>query len=265
MKFSKMHACGNDYVYVFSDAKDDDLAKFAIFASDRRKGIGGDGVIALSLKEGVDAQMRIFNRDGSQGATCGNGVRCAAEFLRKNYGFNKDTFKILTASGCVRVTLFNKGNSVIATAKYGKPRIFFNADKIIKVYSDYGVRLNKNDVFAVNVGNKHLVFTDIALSAKELASIAAKSGLFEDGVNVERVKFQSCSAVAEVYERGSGYTQSCGSGAIATAYALSLKNGKNEFEITTSGGTLSVELCDDGALLTGKVIEVFRGEIDYAL
>lgn len=265
MRFSKMQACGNDYVYVFSDAKDDALASFAVFASDRHTGIGDDGVIALSDTDGYDARMRIFNRDGSQGATCGNGVRCAAEFLRKNFGLNKDTFKILTASGCVSVTLSDNGNSVIATAKYDKPRIFLNSDKIIEIYFEYGIRLNKNDVFAVNTGNRHLVFTNVDLSARKLAEIAVKSGLFKDGVNIERVTPDVGGATISVYERGSGYTRSCGSGAIASAYALSLQNGKNKFEITTDGGILSVELRDDGALLTGEVKEVFKGEIDYAL
>lgn len=265
MKFSKMHACGNDYIYILSDATSEKLSKFAIFASDRHKGVGGDGVIALSRGDGYDAEMRIFNRDGSEADMCGNGVRCSAEFLRDFAGIKKNDFIIKTRSKTVEVELTDSGGITEATAKLDMPFVFLNSEKLSRVLSAAGLNVNKNEVFAINAGNEHLVFYGETLPADKLAGYAEASGLFDNGINVEKAELHGGELDVSVYERGSGYTLACGSGAIAVAYSAFLKTGGTQYKINTEGGTLSVCFKNGKVRLSGAVNEVFRGEIDYEI
>ena len=262
-----MHACGNDYVYFVNPFKSDEqLKNFAVFASDRHKGIGSDGIITLSRSDTADVKTRMFNADGSEGSICGNGVRCAALFATKYTGVAKNVVNIETNAGIVEVKLDKaEKNRAHATAAMPAPKTYIDSEKLARVMRENGFSVSACDVFAINAGNEHLVVTDGELSAAQISEIADESGLFTHGVNVEKCVATKDGVYAEVYERGSGYTLSCGSGAVAIAYAFYLKDGSPARTITTDGGTLSVRLTQKAAYLSGEVAEIYHGEIDLEL
>lgn len=265
MKFIKMQACGNDYIYFFNPFKSENqLKNFAISASDRRFGIGGDGIIALENSARADIKTIMYNADGSRGAICGNGVRCAAFFAKKYSTTTSDLIKVETDCGVVGVQLTDiKVRSCTAQASMPRPFEYISSRKAETALSCAGINVDKSDIFAIDVGNKHLVVFGGENSAEFIASRTAECGIFSGGVNVEKCEETEKGAKVEVYERGSGYTLSCGSGAVAVAKALALRHGGREFEIAMRGGTLSVELAENAARLKGEVNEVFTGDAYY--
>lgn len=266
-KFIKMQACGNDYIYFFNPFKtEDELKKFALFASDRRFGIGGDGIIAIESSARADIKMVMYNADGSRGAMCGNGVRCAAFFAKKYADVKNNSVTVETDCGVVSVKLTDiKSRSCTAQAAMPFPREYMSSQKVAAALLAAGVKIDKGDIFAIDVGNKHLAVFGGEKSAEFMAKKAEESGLFVGGVNVERCEETARGARVEVYERGSGYTFACGSGAVAAAKALSLRRGGDKFEIIMRGGTLWVTLAENAAYLKGEVKEVFEGSADYEI
>ncbi len=267
INFIKMQACGNDYIYFFNPFKsEEELKKFAVFASDRRLGIGGDGIIAIESSARADIKMIMYNADGSRGAICGNGVRCAAFFAEKYAETAENFVTAETDCGIVGVTLTDiKAHSCTAQAAMPTPREYISSQKVATALFSAGLKTDKSDIFAIDAGNKHLVIFGGEKSAEFIAKKADECGLFIGGVNVERCEETARGARVEVYERGSGYTFACGSGAVAAAKALALRRGGDEFEIIMRGGTLWVTLTEEGALLKGEVKEVFEGSVDYEI
>lgn len=265
MFFSKMHAAGNDYVYIRDqDYETERLAYLSRIFSDRRKGIGGDGLICVKKLDENAIRMRIFNSDGSEGATCGNGMRCAALFAAKYLGSRRNELTVKAKAGDYPVRLFFDGKEVIAEADFDEPREIFGGEKLFKALSPF-IKIDKNKMFAVNAGNDHLVAVGGEFNAEIYAKAAFRSGLFADGVNAEVISFCGNDIKVSVFERGSGYTLSCGSGAVASAFALKKITGRTEFTLKMPGGDLSVKFSDKIATLKGEINEVFTGNIDYEI
>ena len=215
-----MHAAGNDYVYIRDqDYETERLAYLSRIFSDRRKGIGGDGLICVKKLDENAIRMRIFNSDGSEGATCGNGMRCAALFAAKYLGSRRNELTVKAKAGDYPVRLFFDGKEVIAEADFDEPREIFGGEKLFKALSPF-IKIDKNKMFAVNAGNDHLVAVGGEFNAEIYAKAAFRSGLFAGGVNAEVISFCGNDIKVSVFERGSGYTLSCGSGAVASAFAL---------------------------------------------
>ena len=265
MKFVKLHSCGNDYVYFEQgNLKKEDLPALAVKISDRRKGIGSDGIICLKKRSG-GITMRIFNADGSEGKTCGNGVRCSAFFAKKYMGFTGDRINVFTKSGLSPVVLEDVTNlTSVATAKMGKPCFCRLSEEICSALKKTELFVNERDVFTVNTGNEHVVFFSglpLSVAVKHIEA----TGLFPDGVNVECASVTQSGIKAEVFERGSGKTLACGSGAVACVFAavLSKRAKENQFiNVFMPGGTLQVKISDGEAFLRGETTEVFKGEYE---
>lgn len=260
-----MHAAGNDYVYIRDqDYETERLAYLSRIFSDRRKGIGGDGLICVKKLDENAIRMRIFNSDGSEGVTCGNGMRCAALFAAKYLGSRRNELTVKAKAGDYPVRLFFDGKEVIAEADFDEPREIFGGEKLFKALSPF-IKIDKNKMFAVNAGNDHLVAVGGEFNAEIYAKAAFRSGLFAGGVNAEVISFCGNDIKVSVFERGSGYTLSCGSGAVASAFALKKITGRTEFTLKMPGGDLSVKFSDKIATLKGEINEVFTGNIDYEI
>lgn len=260
-----MHAAGNDYVYIRDqDYETERLAYLSRIFSDRRKGIGGDGLICVKKLDENAIRMRIFNSDGSEGTTCGNGMRCAALFAAKYLGSRRNELTVKAKAGDYPVRLFFDGKEVIAEADFDEPREIFGGEKLFKALSPF-IKIDKNKMFAVNAGNDHLVAVGGEFNAEIYAKAAFRSGLFAGGVNAEVISFCGNDIKVSVFERGSGYTLSCGSGAVASAFALKKITGRTEFTLKMPGGDLSVKFSDKIATLKGEINEIFTGNIDYEI
>ncbi len=286
-----MHAAGNDYIYVDGDENEAvDFSAAARKLGDRRFGVGSDGLIAVFKDESgaADFFMRIFNADGSEGATCGNGLRCSAAFARIIGKTTKSEIKIRTLSAVHNVVLEEYAGEIIASADFPLPKFAsvheLAEKKLCEILglSDENDEGNENEISSlsktngksaektvcvVNNGNLHAVFFGAAAGAETLATKIIQAGIFKDGINVESATADESSVCCDVYERGSGITYSCGSGAVATAFAAREKLGLDwsVYPISMRGGTLFVKFDDKKAYLSGAVTPIYKGEIfeDY--
>lgn len=283
MNFLKIEALGNDYVYVDAEeVQNCNLYELTRKISSRRFGIGSDGLITVEKITDSTIRMTMFNADGSEGAMCGNGVRGATLFACKKLGIKAPKIKVATKSRVVNVLIdefekikdFSTITKINATADMGVVKSGKNPSIIAEELAKVGLYVDKRQVLHVNVGNPHLVFFEPNYSLSAICNAVIRSGLFPNGINVERVfKIQNKSEnqsriFMEVSERGSGKTLSCGSGAVAVAYAFSVYSyrpldGNLKVEITTEGGTLSVFFEGGKAFLSGEVNEVFAGYYDH--
>ncbi len=276
LKFTKMHGCGNDYIYINCfEQKIDDPATLSTLLSDRRHSIGGDGIILICPSDIAEAKMRIFNKDGSEGKMCGNGIRCVAKYLLDSKMFaNKSNIKIETLSGIKYLDILKDSkNEAIVKVNMGRASLdsksipmIFEKDKVI----NEPVTLNDEvyNITCVSMGNPHaVIFCEEVYSAKvkEIGSKLSSHRMFPEGVNVEFVSFVDKNNITmRVWERGSGETLACGSGACASVVAASENGfcGKNEdITVHLRGGKLVVNYSDDQVFLTGNAVRVFEGEI----
>lgn len=278
MKFSKMHGIGNDYVYVNGFAETvPHPEKVSEFVSDRRFGIGSDGLILILPSDKADCRMQMFNADGSEGMMCGNGIRCVGKYAYDHGIVNKPELSVETKSGIKYITLQTEnGKAVGATVDMGKA--------ILKP-QDIPVRAEGEDFIAqslevngqtytatcVSMGNPHcVIFTDsdpMALYLPEIGPHFENHPLFPERINTEFARvLDDHTLFMRVWERGSGETFACGTGACATAVAAVL-NGfcKRDEEITVKlrGGDLRIVYKSNGTvMMTGSATHVFDGEID---
>ncbi len=271
MKFVKMQANGNDYVYVEkSQIKTDDLSSLAKTVSNRRFGIGSDGLIVVEKINSESVSMQMFNSDGSEGKTCGNGVRCSAFFAQKYLDVSQSEITVLTKSNPAKVKILSSDNfSATANANIGVPKRKF-APFLTQSLQKVGLYVDYQDVFEVDVGNPHLVFFTDKYDLPTLSLGVEKSNLYKDGINVERVyKVETLSPkgyllFSEVYERGSGKTLSCGSGAVAVAYSFAQKTRLSPsgiiFTVSMDGGDAQITFENDCAFLQSEVRIVFEGD-----
>ena len=265
MKFTKMHGCGNDYVYI--DCRNElpeNVADLAVRLSDRHKGIGGDGIILICSSDKADFLMRIFNADGSEGRMCGNGIRCVAKFVFDKGLTDKHHLEIDTLSGVKIIDIDPDAKPGDAetwvTVDMGKPEIE-TTEETIELPD--GSRLSGS---VISMGNPHFVcYADGPLTDEMVLGkgpMAEKHDRFPDRSNIEFARLAGNDEVEmRVWERGSGETMACGTGACATAVAAIAK-GLTGRDVTVHlrGGDLRISLDDRGhVLMTGPAETAFEG------
>jgi len=278
MRFTKMHGCGNDYVY-FDCTKTDlpDESAAAIALSDRHFGIGGDGIILIKKGKIADFEMVMYNADGSRGAMCGNGIRCVAKYVFDN-GLTDKTSISIESMGAVKyidITVKN-GKAVSARVDMGVPVL--EAEKI-PVLSDKDRVINEKitvdgkeyKMTCVSMGNPHaVVFIDDSPKAFPLEKVGPlfeNNPVFPDRTNTEFIKvIDRKNLEMRVWERGSGETLACGTGACASAVAA-IVNGlaDNEVCVHLLGGDLNISWSgneNESVFMTGPATTVFTGEIE---
>jgi diaminopimelate epimerase len=276
MRFTKMQGCGNDYVYVdcFDLPLPKDPAELARKMSDRHFGIGSDGLILICPSDsGADARMRMFNADGSESEMCGNGLRCVAKYVHDHGICRAPQLKIQTGRGNLTVDLEVKGGLVArATVNMGKP-ILEGAMIPTKLIGNPPVEVplevagQSLHVTAVSMGNPHCVtFVETATDnlVLGLGPIIENSPMFPARTNVEFIEIISPTEVRQrTWERGSGETLACGTGASAVCVAGVL-TGRTKRKIINHlrGGDLELEWREsDGCVYkTGPAVEVFSGD-----
>lgn len=270
MKFTKMHGAGNDYIYIdcFNE-KVENPFELSKQLSDRHFGIGGDGVVLIKPSSKADCFMDIYNADGSRAQMCGNAVRCTAKYIYDNR-IRKSVITVETLSGIKKILVSDDDYKV----NMGKP--IFNGRLIPTRYGDSIVRGknlnidNKNyKITCLSMGNPHCVtFCDNIdeLNLEKIGPLFERHEMFPERINTEFAEFIDTNCLKmRVWERGSGETLACGTGACAVGVA-SVINGyckKNtEITIKAKGGILKVKWCEnDNVYLTGEAIKVFDGEI----
>jgi diaminopimelate epimerase len=275
MRFTKMHGIGNDYVYVstFDQRPPHDPVALARAVADRHTGIGGDGLILIMPSERADARMRMFNADGSEGEMCGNGVRCVAKYLFDRGLASKKQLTIETGrgiltldleveSGRVRRVRVDMGTPILTAAEIptllpGNPPL------------DVPIEVGEGTlaVTAISMGNPHAVTYDPDVGSFPLETVGPvveHHRAFPRRVNLHVVEIKSRSEVTmRTWERGSGITLACGTGACAVCVAgvLTGRTGRRVFA-HLPGGDLELDWPSDHAsvFMTGPATEVFSGE-----
>lgn len=276
MKFTKMHGIGNDYVYVNCLKENvDDPAGTARMVSDRHFGIGSDGLILIKPSEKADFQMDMYNADGSRGAMCGNGIRCVAKYVY-DYGLtDKTSISVETGSGIKYLDLtVENGKVSLVKVDMGKPdltasHIPIEAEEEEVIDSPFEVEGKTYRITGVSMGNPHaVVFMDDIenLDLEKIGPGFENHVRFPDRINTEFVHVESQDKVRmRVWERGSGETLACGTGACAVAVACVL-NGYTKREVTVGllGGDLKIcwDEQDGHVYMTGPAAVVFDGEIE---
>jgi len=272
MRFTKMHGAGNDYVYVdcFQEPMPDDPAELARKVSDRHFGIGGDGLILICPSEIADARMRMFNADGSESEMCGNGVRCVAKYVHDHGIACKNTLQIETGRGVLAIEL-EIANQKVRRARVDMGEPILDPARIpTTLPGNPNAPLDLGDcrlsVTCVSMGNPHCVTFVEELNDHWVLSVGPRietDSHFPRRVNAEFVQVLSPSeARMRVWERGSGETLACGTGACAVcvAGALTGRTGRN-VRVHLPGGDLEIHWAQDNHVyLTGPAVEVFSGE-----
>ena len=274
LPFTKMHGCGNDYIYVdVSQHPIDDPVQAAIQWSDRHKGIGSDGLVLIDKSPipEADFSMRIFNADGSEAMMCGNASRCIGKYLyerthlwpfpvSEGNGYQETKIRLLTLSG-IKVLNLHIFNGIVesVTVDMGEP--------ILEDASQFIASRGLAQGTFVSMGNPHyVVFTENVDLVGETGRALEHHPAFPQRCNIEFARIEADGNIrTRVWERGSGITQACGTGACATAVAAFLtgKAGRKS-DIVMDGGTLTIEWreSDNHVYKTGPAEFVFDGEVE---
>ncbi len=275
LKFTKMQGCGNDYIYINCfEQKIEDPSALSIELSRRGHSVGADGVILICPSEVADAKMRMFNADGSEGKMCGNGVRCVGKFIYDNGIATKDTVTVETLSGIKTLSVFaENGKAYALTVDMGKASTDPAALPVLSdapvIDSPINIGGKEYRATCVSMGNPHcVVFCDDVkgLDLKTVGVPFERSELFPESVNTEFVKVLGKNLLEmRVWERGSGETLACGTGACAVAVAATLCGYCDKGEDITVrllGGDLTINYTDERVLMTGPAVTVYEGIID---
>ena len=271
LKFVKMHGLGNDYVYIdcfpataAAIIASTDLSALARTVSDRHFGIGSDGLVLILPCKEAEASMRIFNADGSEAEMCGNAIRCVGKYLYESVLHTQQKMRIKTIA-CIRKLCLHIQNGLVheVTADMGTPKTATDS-----------LALKGRDLLgftSVNMGNPHAVFFHSGvISDAEMADLGERIGThphFPKGTNVEFAHVRNARELdVRVWERGSGETMACGTGACAAAVAA-YRMGKTEEEIIVhlKGGELLIHYdpLENKITMTGPATEVFRGTYSW--
>lgn len=269
--FTKMHGCGNNYIYVYlPDNPIADLVKAAVEWSKPNFGIGSDGLITIEKSDKADFKMRIFNNDGSEAMMCGNGVRCCGKFVRDHHLTEKDVVTFETLSGIKTLTLFDNADGEVIAARVDMGEPILN-NRLQCDTPDGGLRLGDVNGLKgtfVSMGNPHNVIFVDDISQVDLANVGPtfeRHPLFPERVNTEFAQLMPDGTIRmRVWERGSGITMACGTGACATSVAATLtQNTGRTNTIVMDGGPLRIEWGDDNHVyMTGPAVTVFDGTIE---
>lgn len=275
IKFTKMHGAGNDYIYV--DAMAYPIAhpeEVAVTWSDRHKGIGSDGLILIDRSDVADFKMRMFNNDGSEGIMCGNGVRCIGKYVYDHRLTSSTTVTLETLGGIKVLQLYTDENDLVVKARVdmGEP-ILVNKDQCATESGSMlatTIEANGQQYTGtfVCMGNPHFVIFVDDINQVDLCGegpALETHPMFPQKCNVEFAEVRDGGVIrTRVWERGTGITQACGTGACATAVAAIL-NGKavGGAVIAMDGGDLEIEWPGSGNLfMTGPAATAFEGEIE---
>ncbi len=275
LKFTKMHGAGNDYIYI-KDFRGEikNPSKLAIEMSNRNFGIGSDGLILILKSKKADFRMRMFNADGSESEMCGNGIRCFAKYVYDHKLTDRDRIHIETGGGIKELELKVKNNLVESvTVDMGEPVL---QRERIPMIGDPGMVINENLhlpdgvtflITSVSMGNPHvIIFVEDAenFPVSKYGPIIENFQLFPNRTNVEFVQILSKKEVIQrTWERGSGETMACGTGASAVTVAGVLtKQTERKITVHLKGGDLKTEWDkkSNHVFLTGPAVEVFKGE-----
>lgn len=276
LNFTKMHGCGNDYIYFNCFEQNiDNPEELSVRLSDRHFGIGGDGIILICPSDVADARMRMFNADGSEGKMCGNGTRCIGKFMYDNGMVSKPEMTLETLSG-IKLLKFQIEDGKVANVTVDMGAAILNPAEIPTRFEGeqaVSVPLEANgetySVTCVSMGNPHCVlFLDEvdSLDLEKIGPAFENHPMFPERTNTEFVRvIDDHTLQMRVWERGSGETWACGTGACAVAVAAVL-NGickKNEdILIHLRGGDLTIRYTDEAVFLTGSATKVFEGSIE---
>lgn len=278
MKFTKMHGCGNDYIYV--DGQKEQIAPeekpgVVRFLSDRHFGVGGDGVIFINPSSEADFEMEMYNADGSRAEMCGNGIRCVAKYVYDKGLTDKEEFTIVSAGMRKQISLTVKeGKAAAARVNMGRPELAAEKIPVISkekqvIDEEILVEGKPYHMTCVSMGNPHAVIfmEDVKhMRIEEIGPSFEKHSRFPKRINTEFVRVIDRQNVEmRVWERGTGETLACGTGCCAAATACVL-NGLTDRKVTVHvpGGSLLIEWNEkeDTIYMTGPAETVFEGEID---
>lgn len=274
MKFTKMHGCGNDYVYVnLFEEKIDNPAELSIKVSDRHFGIGSDGLITIGPSDVADFRMRIYNADGSEAEMCGNGIRCVAKYVYDHKMTDKTEISVESGAGIKYLTLFvEQGKVEQVRVDMGEPilepaqiPVLAEGDKVVD--EPIEVCGKTWNMTCVSMGNPHaVVFVDNVadFEIEKYGPHFEKHERFPKRTNTEFVEIISREEInMRVWERGSDETWACGTGTCASVMACILNNRTdNKVLVHLRGGNLTIEYNEktNHIFMTGPATEVFSGE-----
>ena len=278
LNFTKMHGCGNDYIY-FNCLKEqlENPEEIAQKLSHRHFSVGGDGIVMICASNIADAKMRMFNSDGSEGKMCGNAIRCVGKYLVDNEIVNKDTVTVETLSGIKTLELTKKDDKVIsAKVDMGKAELIpenipvcvdGQHDKLVS----YPLQIDgvEYKITCVSMGNPHCVVFCNDVSKIDLEKWGPRfenNSIFPDKVNTEFVSLESRDKIKmRVWERGSGETMACGTGACAAVVAA-VENGfcdMNKYvSVELLGGELKICYTKETVYMIGEAAVAFKGEVE---
>lgn len=276
LNFTKMHGCGNDYIYFDCfENMIDDPGSLSVKLSHRHYSIGGDGIVLICPSDRADAKMRMFNIDGSEGKMCGNAIRCVGKYLHDVRGVNKNTLTIETLSGIKTLELTVENGSVVyVSVDMGAPVLegrliptTFSGETVIA----QPLKVDGKDysVTCVSMGNPHcVVFTDDVknLPLEKIGPQFETNPAFPERVNTEFIRvLDKKNLEMRVWERGSGETLACGTGACASVVAAVL-NGYcdkgSEVCVKLIGGELLITYYDDKVIMKGSAEIAFTGTVE---
>lgn len=275
IKFTKMHGIGNDYVYIDCINQNiENESKLAQFVSDRHFGVGSDGLILICKSDVADFKMRMFNADGSEAEMCGNGIRCVSKFVYDKGFTQKETITIETLAGIKTLKLITKDGKVEKVrVDMGKPILeakdipVISEEKPVKNL-EIGVEDKKFKFTCVSMGNPHAVtfIENVAeVDLEKYGKPIETNEKFPKKTNVEFIEIVDRKHIKmRVWERGSGETLACGTGACASAVATILNGyADRNIEVELLGGNLEIEWNreDNHVYMTGPATTVFEGEL----
>ena len=275
--FTKMQTCGNDYIFLENfDGRITCPESLCVPFCRRHFGVGADGIILMERSEIADAKMRMFNSDGSEGKMAGNALRCVGKYLHDKGLTDKETLTVETASGVRTVTLYTTSGKVTsASVDMGRATLDTAALKFTIAESqvvDYPVRIagRPYNITCVDMGNPHCVVFCDRVDAVDIDFIGPRfehAPYFPERINTEFIRVVNPSTIKmRVWERGSGETMACGTGACAAvvaAVANGLCEKGRDVTVRVKGGELIVHYTDEGVTLTGDAKLVYTGEIEY--
>lgn len=277
LKFTKMHGCGNDYIYFNCfETPVEDPEELSVRISDRHFGVGGDGIVLICPSDKADAKMRMFNIDGSEGKMCGNAIRCVGKYLYDNGIKRCNSLTIDTLSGIKTLNLNIGADGKVDSVRVDMGKAILKPEEIpVKLDGETAVARpvtidgKEYKITCVSMGNPHcVVFTDTDVSELPLEKIGPKfefDSLFPERVNTEFINVIDKNTLKmRVWERGSGETLACGTGACASVVAACL-NGfcEKDTDITVRlvGGELVIRYTDEAVTMTGPATVAFTGEL----
>ncbi len=272
MKFTKMHGLGNDYVYIdCTNDKNtiDNPADLAKRVSDRHFGIGSDGLILIKDSEKCDFRMQMFNADGSEAEMCGNGIRCVGKYVY-DFGLTKKTDITIETKAGIKILKLNVEDDLVKTVTVDMGEPILNKEDIPFISNSKFVELKVFDrdfVFTpVSMGNPHAITFIKELDSFDIdkyGKIVESDSHFPNKTNVEFIEILDRNNIKmRVYERGTGETLACGTGACASVVASFTNNlTDRNVNVKLLGGTLSINYNEDGHVyMTGEATTVFNGE-----